>query len=136
MDPVLLTLLINAGLVLTGALLRGHAPRLWPVLAPIFGVATRAATSPPPPPPPAPPAAGAPIPVTRGPSLPPSLLAALQHVPEPTEEDELEDVLHRYVSKQQQGRRLAALLHQAHVANSRKTGEPSLATFPPKPSVN
>lgn len=39
MTVVTTELFMNVGMVILGALLRGHAPRLWPFLAPIFGTA-------------------------------------------------------------------------------------------------
>ena len=126
MTPLEAAWLINIGLVVVGALLRGHAPRLWPFVAPIFG-----GTNPPGPPPSAPPdPTGASVP--KPPPLPPSLLARLSSIPEPTEDDELEDILRRYVGRQQQGRRLGMLLRQAQQESARR----DTATKPPEPSAN
>jgi hypothetical protein len=140
-------LAFNLGMLLLGAMLRSHAPRVWRVLGPLFGAASSAAQQPPvtwgappatPPPPPETPPAGSAVPRGNPPSSGPNnrLLAALAGIPEPSAEDELEEVLHRYVSKQQQGRRLNYLLQQAQREAVRQTGEGEKRAPIPQPSVN
>ncbi len=136
-------LLIQLGLILTGAILRGHAPKVWGFLAPLFGAAqqvgvatvqaaatpTPTATGPTPPPPP--PTQGAPVPAEpSGPTGP--AVAELPHAIPLTEEDALEHVLASYVSRRQQHRRIAMLIEQAQ-REHQKT-EPK--NFPPQPSPN
>ena len=49
LNPVLTDLAIQVGLVLVGALIRSHAPKVWPYVAKIFGgTATTPAAAPPP----------------------------------------------------------------------------------------
>ena len=126
MTPELTFLAVGVGLLVVGAILRGHAPKLWAVLAPVFGAAESAMGVPQTPPPPAPPAAGAPT-GSPTPPLPPSLLATLSRPKDP--EEELEIALDHYLRATQRGRRIAGLMAQVERGASK-------AYPPPAPSVN
>jgi hypothetical protein len=139
MTGIEIGLIVQAALVLGGFILRGHAPRLWPFFAPIFGAASQASAPAPQIapqgapqfPPQEPPASGAGSRVPAPSSPPHNLLAALRRLPEPSAEEDLELSLDRYVREKQTPRRIASLLSQAQRETSR-TLTPTVA----EPSKN